>query len=115
MRVLVFALLTTAVTAAGPGKPSVTFDLPQLAGAYDGTLVSAKLKRSSDALSTCYTKAHVANPKLSGMIIVTFTIDTDGEVSAPTASGFGDPGSACVITALVKLEFTPGPAAPVQV
>jgi hypothetical protein len=91
-------LTGTAVgTLAALAEPAVTLDpAPLVSGGYSKTKVMATVKRSRDALETCYGDGLELDPTLAGTVIVDFTIDEDGDVRLPTALGVDPEVADCI-------------------
>ena len=54
---------------------------PIILGALDKSLIDAVLKRNMSQIRYCYQRELTNNPKLTGKIVVKFTIAADGTVS----------------------------------
>jgi hypothetical protein len=95
------------LTLAAPGDPVVTFDSsPTVTGGYSKTKVMATVKRSRDALETCYTDSLILDPTLAGTVIVDFMIYEDGGVWAPTALGVDPDLADCIERVFAAMAFT---------
>jgi hypothetical protein len=72
------------------------------------------VRRSIGKVKLCYEKQLLANPNIAGKVTVTFTIGTDGRVTAASATGVDPAVSSCVRGVIEKLAFPPN-SMPVEV
>ncbi|MEI8254309.1 MAG: AgmX/PglI C-terminal domain-containing protein, partial [Deltaproteobacteria bacterium] len=114
------------VPAGGGGGPATGTPAPTRAAAATGRIDAARtgavIRANTDQVRACYTRALQVHPDLSGRVMVRFTVDTSGRVTAPSSqvtpiSGDRDAFDAvatCIESVLTSLTLPPptdGPAA----
>ena len=105
---------------AGAGRTGRRIQVEQLAlpparaetaGGRDQAAIDAVAARTRDIVAACYTIGLAEDPTLSGVVVVRFTINSDGSVSnvAVSQSNLGVPAvEECVVTAVRTWKFSPG-------
>lgn len=81
-------------------------------GVFDSDLVVRQLRVRQFAIQRCYERLLADNPRLSGRVIVRFSIQPSGVVTDATATenSTASPAVAdCVLTVVRGLRFNPGP------
>lgn len=85
---------------------------PQDEGAFDPNAVVRQIRARLRAIQSCYEDELARDPSLQGRIVVRFTIEPSGTVSAVTATRneMGSPAVAgCLVRVIRRLRFDPGP------
>ncbi|MDB4961732.1 MAG: domain containing protein [Myxococcales bacterium] len=113
---LVTILGGASMASAAPSKPTLSFGELTVTGALDAKAVGLVIERSKTKLLGCYTKLLAKVPGLEGTATATFTIGTDGKVTAAAAPGFADPVEACIVATISRIKFAkPKDGQPVEV
>ncbi len=89
----------------GKGVPTVRIGQPNVAGDLDKAIIRRYIKRHVNELSYCYEKQLQTKPTLSGTVSAQFTIGSDGNVSASTASGVDPEVARCFADLIHTIEF----------
>lgn len=85
------------------------------ASSLDKNLIRRVIQERQGEYQKCYTDALQWNPQLKGRLVVRFTVESDGEVSAAVeqpAEGQRFPDevmTGCVLFQFQQLRFIPGP------
>jgi hypothetical protein len=83
-------------------------------GDVDKDAVRHVVKQNLQKLQLCYEKTLLANPGISGKVVVSFTIGIEGSVSDVTATGIHPDVETCVATEFRTFKF-PAPSSKTQV
>jgi TonB family protein len=81
-------------------------------GDFDAKLVVAEVKKRLGAIKACYERELRGNPSLAGKVTVQFTIEVSGTISkaSATENSTNNPAvAACVVDAVKRFRFNPGP------
>lgn len=87
---------------AGPGQ--VAAGQPSVNGALHEAIIRRYIKRNVRKLHDCYKQELLAKPALTGTVVATFTIASDGNVTSSTATGL-EVVDACVAAVIGGIEF----------
>ena len=81
-------------------------------GEFDSKLVVAEVRKRLGAIKACYERELRRNPTLQGKVTVQFTIEQSGTVSKASAqenTTKDQAVAACVVDAVKRFRFNPGP------
>ncbi len=94
--------------------PTVTYGQPTVTGELDRAIIRRYIRRNQNRIQYCYEKQLLAQPSISGNVIVRFAIDRSGLVLSSAATGFDATVAACVADVVKSIEF-PHPPGVVQI
>jgi TonB family protein len=81
-------------------------------GEFDAKLVVAEVRKRLGAIKACYERELRRNPTLQGKVTVQFTIEQSGTISKASATENttkDDAVASCVVDAVKRFRFNPGP------
>ncbi len=97
-----------------PKAPTIKPGTATVKGSVPPEVISRIVRANFGGLRLCYETALQRDPNVHGKVVVTFTIDHTGAVTAATASGFDPTVDTCIAQRFKTLQF-PAPADIVQV
>jgi len=97
---------TTGVCRPHDARPPVVIGRPEkIIGDYDGAIIKRYVKRKLAQISYCYDKQLIAKPDLSGTVMAQWTINMNGLVVSPTATGVDPAVSSCIAEVISTIQF----------
>jgi hypothetical protein len=97
---------SAGLARAAPAQgPRLSFGTATAKGAIDARAIGLVIKSGAGRLLGCYTGPLARAPRLKGTVIATFTIGSEGKVTAVWAIGVSDEVEDCVSATIAKLKF----------
>jgi len=93
-----------------PKQPVVSIGNATAIGDLDKNTIRRYVRQKLNQIEFCYQKQLTVKPTLAGTVVTKWTIDGNGRVLAPTATGMGDRAvEECVASVIATIQF-PRPA-----
>jgi hypothetical protein len=74
-------------------------------GALDKEIIRRSIRRQIGAVTACYEKQLLVDPRLAGKVEAHFVIGLDGKVTSSTADGMNKDVASCIAKVIEKIEF----------
>jgi TonB family protein len=90
-----------------PARVVVAPQQATMTAGLDKAIIKRVIRQHVPRIRYCYERQLVQDPALAGRVMIDFTIDANGRVSAATAQGFHAEIERCLVDALRAMQFPP--------